>query len=155
MPHALRSQRRDSREDHLPYRPDRPQGCLAHDRQDLSAGQLRAVLDDYQIAGRPRFHVELVFEEIVTNVIRHGYHNDAARSVDVLLTISDDAVEMAIEDDGVAFDPLERPDPTLPTSLEAAPLGGLGILLARKMSRSLHYERTADGRNRLVAVVDR
>ena len=113
------------------------------------------MLDDHQVAGRPRFHVELVFEEIVTNVIRHGYRDAEACPIDVTLVVGDDAIEMTIEDDGPPFDPLLRPDPVLPKSLEAAPLGGLGILLARKMSRSLHYERTAVGRNRLVAVIER
>jgi len=122
---------------------------------ERAAQQLRSVLDDNQVAGRPRFHVELVFEEIVTNVIRHGYRDDGSHQIDVSLAIGDEAIEMTIEDDGRAFDPLQRPDPVLPKTLEAAPLGGLGVMLAKKLSRSLDYERTAGGRNRLVAKIDR
>ena len=121
---------------------------------EQAARQLRAILDDHQMAGRPRFLVELVFEEIITNVIRHGFRDDEVHHIDVSLTIGDEAVQMTVEDDGLAFDPLQRPDP-VPTSLEAAPLGGLGILLVRRLSRSVTYERTSEGRNRLVATIDR
>ena len=62
---------------------------------------------------------------------------------------------LIIEDDGRPFDPLQRPDPVLPKSIETAPLGGLGIMLARKSSERLHYERTADDKNRLVATIAR
>ena len=131
----------------------RVQGDLAG--FERGATELRAVLDEHQIAGRPRFNVELVFEELVTNVVRHSYREDAARHIDVSVAMTDDAIELIIEDDGQPFNPLQRQDPTLPKSIETATLGGLGILLARKASRNLHYERTPEGKNRLTATIAR
>ena len=122
---------------------------------ERGATQLRALLDEHQVAGRPRFNVELVFEELVTNVIRHNYCEDAARHIDVSVAIGVDAIEMTIEDDGQPFDPLQRPDPARPKSVETATLGGLGIQLARKASKNVRYERTPDDKNRLTATIAR
>ena len=36
-------------------------------------GQFRAILDRYPLQSRTRYGCELVFEEIVRNIIRHGY----------------------------------------------------------------------------------
>ena len=47
-----------------------------------------------------------IFQEAITNVIRHA----DANSVDVLMQVSDEAVRLTIEDDGIGFEPHERED---------------------------------------------
>jgi anti-sigma regulatory factor (Ser/Thr protein kinase) len=117
-----------------------------------AAEALRVVLDDWQLAERPRYRVETVFEEIVTNVIKYGYTDDRHRVIEVFLTRKADEVEVAVEDNGDPFDPLARPDPERPISIEDAPIGGLGIMLVRKMAGAINYERSAD-RNRLTVTI--
>ena len=60
---------------------------------------------------------------------------------------------LTFEDDGRAFNPLEQPAPPKPTSLEAAELGGLGLVMVRKAASRLDYERTADQKNRLTVSI--
>jgi len=120
---------------------------------EQAAAHLRAALDGLGVHGRARGRVELVFEEIVTNVIRHGDANAAPHRIDVSMTRDDQAVVLTFDDDGRPFDPLQQPIADRPASIKEVRLGGLGILLVRKASASLRYERTADDRNRLTATI--
>jgi anti-sigma regulatory factor (Ser/Thr protein kinase) len=112
---------------------------------------LRVALDACQVRGRARHHAELVFEEVVTNVIRHG--DAGSINVSLVCETQASAIVLTFDDDGRSFDPLQRPMPVLPKSLEEAPLGGLGLLLVRKASTHLHYERTTDQKNRLTVTI--
>jgi anti-sigma regulatory factor (Ser/Thr protein kinase) len=49
-------------------------------------------------------------------------------------------------DDGVPYDPLQAAEPDVTASLDERSIGGLGILLVKKMMDTVTYER-AGGRN--------
>ncbi len=98
--------------------------------------------------------LEVIFEELVTNVIRHG----AVDSLTVDIVARPEEIELAIEDAGPEFNPLESTTPSRFTTLEQAELGGLGIPLVRRLSRSVRYDRVEDeepARNRLTVTVAR
>jgi serine/threonine-protein kinase RsbW len=118
---------------------------------EQASADARRALDACGVQGRARYNAELVFEEVVSNVIRHG----RAEEMSVALACESGAstIVLTFEDAGPPFDPLEHPAPVLPKSLEEAPLGGLGLLLARKASTDLRYERTPDQRNRLTVTI--
>ena len=120
---------------------------------ERGAAAVRSALDACDVTGRARFWVEVVFEEIVTNIVRYGYTDERAHEIDVRLTCGPGSIVLAVEDDGQPFDPLQRPEPARPTSLEEVPIGGLGIPLVRKAATGLHYERTPDGKNRLTVTL--
>jgi serine/threonine-protein kinase RsbW len=105
------------------------------------------------VHGRARSHAELAFEEVVSNVIRHGVAANGPPHIAVSLACEPDAIVLSFDDDGQAFDPLARPSPTLPATLDEAPIGGLGILLLRKSSTRVQYERTPDQKNRLIVTI--
>ena len=69
------------------------------------------------------------------------------------LTVGAQAIVMIFEDDGLPFDPCSRPDPSLPRTLADAQVGGLGLLLVRRMATTLRYERTPTHRNRLLVTL--
>lgn len=114
------------------------------------ARALGALLRDRALETDARFQVELVFEEIADNIVRHG---SATGEVDVTVAFVGDEVVLTFQDDGAAFDLRERPDPPVPDSLDEARVGGLGLVLVRKVARSVEYERTRDDRNRLTLVI--
>ena len=60
---------------------------------------------------------------------------------------------LSVADDGAAFDPLARPDPD--TTLDAAHrgIGGLGIFMAKKLSKTISYRRDGD-ENVVEATID-
>ncbi|MBX9698862.1 MAG: ATP-binding protein [Acetobacteraceae bacterium] len=111
------------------------------------AEYLRAAGLEERVVGR----AELLLEELVTNVIRHG-GLAAPESARLTLTAAigpDRACRLVFEDPGEPFDPLAGTLPQPPRRLEDAPLGGLGLVLLRRMAQDLAYARLPEGRNRL------
>jgi anti-sigma regulatory factor (Ser/Thr protein kinase) len=113
---------------------------------------LRGTLDAQQLGPAARYNVELVFEEIVANIVRHG--GTDGREVDVLVTLElgAESISLTFDDDGVAFDPRSRADPP-PRARQG--LGGFGLVLVRRAATSLAYVRTPEGRNRLTVTLPR
>jgi anti-sigma regulatory factor (Ser/Thr protein kinase) len=58
--------------------------------------------------------------------------------------MDEDGIVLRFEDDGIAFDPLQAPEPNTPSSIDEAVPGGLGIKLLRGHCRSAHYRRLGD-----------
>jgi serine/threonine-protein kinase RsbW len=95
----------------------------------------------------------LVFEEIVTNIIRYGFDDSLAHEIKVAVLLKSAELTLTFDDDGRPFDPRSAPHPEPHRSLEKAPIGGRGLLLVRKLAKRLDYERTQNGRNRLTVVI--
>jgi anti-sigma regulatory factor (Ser/Thr protein kinase) len=92
--------------------------------------------------------VNLVLDEIVINIIKHGYDDDREHEIHVRLEIEAGEVTITVEDDGRPFNPLDAPAPNLDLPIEERPIGGLGIHIVRSLVDRIEYER-AEGRNRL------
>ena len=96
-----------------------------------------------------RFAFDLALEEILTNVILHGFTGEAPHEIEVRLCVEGTQVTAEVEDNGLAFNPLEHPDPDTTRSLQERAVGGLGILLVRRLMEALEYRRHGN-RNLLV-----
>jgi serine/threonine-protein kinase RsbW len=114
---------------------------------------LQAALDEHGVRARGRYNVELVFEEIVCNIIRHGRTGNAEPAVEVSLAFDPDSVVMNFTDNGRQFDPRHHPIPEKPESLDSMRVGGLGLLLVRKATTRIEYERTPQDKNHLTVAV--
>ncbi len=90
--------------------------------------------------------VMLSLDEAVTNTISYGYPQGGEHKIRISLKKGDHDFTAVIEDDGVAFNPLEAPEADLTLSLEQRPIGGLGIHFMRTFMDSLNYSRT-EGKN--------
>jgi serine/threonine-protein kinase RsbW len=124
--------------------------------------ELERFIADHGVRPVVANRIEVIFEELVANAIRHGFTPGSAQSVQVRLSAVSDHVELTFEDDGRPFNPLDQPPPQKFKDLETATIGGLGIPLIRKMSTSVRYEvpaqaADADFRptNRVVVTVAR
>jgi anti-sigma regulatory factor (Ser/Thr protein kinase) len=100
-------------------------------------------------SGPTVYAVELVLEEWLTNVFRHG----AGTAVAVELTADGERIALRFEDDGRAFDPTQAPVRQAPKTLDEAEPGGLGLFLIRQYSKSWRYAREA-GRNVMRIEID-
>ncbi len=90
------------------------------------------------------FRVTLVLEEIITNVISHGYEDEVEHEISVRLSWQDPDMKIEVEDDGRPFNPLEAPPPDIVKPLAERQVGGLGIHLVREMMDKLEYRREND-----------
>ena len=87
--------------------------------------------------------LEVIFEEVVSNTVRHGFEPGSEQSIQVKAEACGERLELVFEDDGTPFDPLRAKAPEPFQSLETARLGGLGIPLVTRLSTALRYERPA------------
>ena len=94
------------------------------------------------------FHLTLVLDELITNVISYGYTDFDVHPIDVTIELQGDDVTIRLEDDSEPFNILEAPAPELDLPLDerAKPVGGLGIHLVKNMVHGIHYERE-NGKN--------
>ena len=116
---------------------------------EQSRAAVMRYLTPFGIFGRTMNRVEVVLEELVSNLVRHGKD---VKLVTVTAGYRSGVIDLVIEDDGLAFDPLSAPQPDPFTTLAEASLGGLGIHLIRELTSSAAYDRVgvgADARNRV------
>jgi serine/threonine-protein kinase RsbW len=103
----------------------------------------------YCIDDELQFAIHLCLEEVVSNIIRHGYGPNTAEPVTIELSRPQDGqMIFTVEDFAPLFNPLLEPEmPLLDTDGELA-IGGRGIRLLLAFAHTLQHERTATG-NRL------
>lgn len=118
-------------------------------------GALVGALHARSLQPSARYSVELVFEEVVANIVRHGALDGSPErpAVRVAVDVADDAIVMTFDDDGPPFDPCGREDPVPATSLADAEVGGLGLMLVRRAAKDMVYRRLPEDTNRLVVTL--
>jgi sigma-B regulation protein RsbU (phosphoserine phosphatase) len=109
------------------------------------------VMVELGAAERDRFRVDLALTEAVTNILSYTLAGQPAAEISVEAMASDGMLRVTVSDGGPAFDPLQAPEKILPTRLEDASPGGLGLVLIRSYTDELSYARN-DGRNDLTLV---
>jgi anti-sigma regulatory factor (Ser/Thr protein kinase) len=107
--------------------------------------QILQYLEPQALSAKVINRLEVIFEELVSNIVRHGFRPRSDQSILVLATSRSGAIELTFEDDGAPFNPLEVPESEPFKSLETAKLGGLGIPLVLRLSASVSYERMPPG----------
>lgn len=104
----------------------------------------------YGISDNAQFAMNLCLEEVLSNVIRHGYAGQPDRPMLVRFSSSprDGYFIFVVEDEARFFDPLAVPEPPAPRSIDEARVGGNGLRLLRHFADTLEYQATPTG-NRL------
>jgi serine/threonine-protein kinase RsbW len=106
------------------------------------------------LAPRVQNRIEVIFEELASNPIRHGFTPGSAQRIEITLTVTAETVTLVFEDGGPAFDPLARAAPAPLRDLALAPEGGLGIAMVRRLASEVRYEALLAG-NRVTVVLAR
>ncbi len=90
----------------------------------------------------------VILDEILANIGRHAWKDSAGRRIGFSAKLEPGWLDLRFTDDGRPFDWLARADPDTSAPLERRSIGGLGILLVKKLTDAQSYERVR-GRNRL------
>lgn len=88
--------------------------------------------------------IQLALEEVVSNIIRHGYTDSREHVIDVSLRLDPRELLLEIEDDGMPFDLTQAPEVNLEVPLTERRVGGLGIYLVRQLMDRVECERCRD-----------
>ena len=81
--------------------------------------------------------VRLALDEAIANAIRHGNRADASKNVSIDYSVGDDALRVAVLDEGSGFDPTGVPDPRVNENLLRT--SGRGLLLMRSYMDQVYY----------------
>ena len=93
--------------------------------------------------------LDIAAEELFINVCRYAYPDATPDDPgEVRISFEYEAnppsLTVQIADDGVPYNPLAKPDAVTPDDIAAVPIGGLGILMAKKSVDEMTYERVGD-----------
>ncbi|MBR4170878.1 MAG: SpoIIE family protein phosphatase [Kiritimatiellae bacterium] len=89
--------------------------------------------------------MDIVLDEIASNIV--SYSQASGFELDIELVQG--GVKLAFIDDGTPYNPLTHEDPDTTLSAEERPIGGLGIMMVKKIADSVTYNR-AHNRNFLI-----
>jgi len=106
---------------------------------------LESLMEESGFPGEDILDTQLAVEEVVTNIITHGYESTEG-TIAVVCRAGPDAIEIRLEDHAPPFDPLSLPEPDLDADIEDRQIGGLGIFLTRQVMNDVRYH-FEDGKN--------
>ena len=95
------------------------------------------------LSSKGLYIINLVLDEIVTNIISYGFKDDRPHSIGIELGLEGPILSMEVTDDGHPFSIADAPGINVGLPLDERPIGGLGCHLVRKMMDEVHYERRA------------
>jgi len=126
---------------------------LASDLAEIArlAAAVEAFADDRALPPEAASALSIALDEIVANVIRHGYGDGRDGPIHVEVRIDGSRVIAVVEDRAPRFDPFALPPPDTHAPLEDRAIGGLGIHLVRTLMDEAVYDGTPAG-NRVTLV---
>ena len=123
--------------------------AMMHDVQDF----VRGFMQDVGASERAAMQMELVAEEVFTNIAHYSHGTPGEGTVEVTCSAMGTAAVVRFSDDGSEFDPLSMGEPDVEAPMEVRGMGGLGIYLVRRNVDDIVYSREG-GRNVLTLVKD-
>jgi phosphoserine phosphatase RsbU/P len=84
---------------------------------------------------------QLIVEEVLVNIIQHGYENRHDQPIDLRIKISIETLCMSFEDSGKQFNPLVEINlPDISLEPDEISIGGLGLYLVQELSDRIEYD---------------
>ena len=94
-----------------------------------------------------RLLMETIVEEIFVNIASYAYPEGTGCAV-IEFSCENDIAKITFTDQGVPFDPLAHVDPDVKASIAERNIGGMGIIMIKKMMDKVTY-RSENGCNTL------
>ena len=88
-----------------------------------------------------RYNVLLAVQEMVTNVLRHGYRCDDSLPIEVTFELHEDQLDITLRDQGPPFDPRSITTGSDVDTSRPPEAGGHGIRIARMVMDRFEYSR--------------
>ena len=95
-----------------------------------------------------QMNLNLVMEEMVTNVIFYAYPQDEEADIELLAKSDGKELTFVLSDQGKEFDPTAKEDNDLSVNPAERELGGMGIFIVKNIMNQVTYQRL-EGKNLL------
>ena len=96
--------------------------------------------------------INVAIDELFSNICYYAYKDGQEGNVRISVTFdpNKENVTIAFEDRGVPYNPLEKEDPDIDSSLEERKIGGLGIFIVKQTMDDVVYEN--DGGHNILKI---
>ena len=95
-----------------------------------------------------QMNLNLVMEEMVTNVIFYAYPQGEEADIELLAKSDGKELTFVLSDQGKEFDPTAKEDADLDVNPAERELGGMGIFIVKNIMNKVTYQRL-EGKNLL------
>jgi len=110
---------------------------------------IESLASRHMIPASTQFAMNLCLEEVLSNIVQHGYSGKPDHSIAVhFVSPGKDNFVFVVEDQAPPFNPVDGPEPPALNPLDEIHIGGQGIRLLRRFADALEYRATPTG-NRL------
>jgi len=106
-------------------------------------GWIEGVAEEAGLHPRQQQHLALSTEEAVMNICSYAYKVPPGE-VSIRVSCLPEVCRVIFRDRGIPFDPFSLEEPDLKASMEDREIGGLGILLMRRVMDEVHYTREGE-----------
>ena len=106
-------------------------------------------LEKWDVGMRTAARIQVALDEIYSNILRYSGASESRVEVEK----GEDCVILRFEDNGRPYDPTAAADPDITLSAEEREIGGLGIFMVKKSTRSMEYA-FEENKNKLKLVFD-
>lgn len=100
-----------------------------------------AFAGEYGIPDGDRRRINLVFDELLNNVISYAFDDEGEHVINVKISLEVNRLVVTIADDGRPFNPFGRIPPETDLPVDDRELGGLGLHLVKNVMDEVMYER--------------
>jgi len=86
--------------------------------------------------------VNIVLDELLSNIVKYSFPDGKVHEIDITVELfTTGKLIIQLTDAGIPFNPFDTPEPDLSIPLEDRKIGGLGILLVKKLMDEYSYKR--------------
>ena len=108
--------------------------------------------EEYYVAGEKIREIELSLAEALNNIIKHSYKGNEDNKIDVLLSIDETKVTIALTDYGESRKNVGKPVLEFdPADIDSLPEGGMGLFIIEQLMDEKIY--TVDGNKNVFTLV--
>ena len=114
---------------------------------------IEEICEELGLSMELQMDLNLVIEEMVTNIIFYAYPKDVEADIELLVKSDGKELTFVLSDQGKAFDPTARESTDLSVNPAERDLGGMGIFIVKNIMNDVIYQRLG-GKNLLTMIKD-
>jgi serine/threonine-protein kinase RsbW len=99
------------------------------------------ICEELHLDAELQMNLNLVMEEMVSNVIFYAYPQGATADIELLAESDGKELTFVLSDQGVAFDPTQKEDADVDVNPADRELGGMGIYIVKNIMNQVTYQR--------------